>query len=259
MHCCRRFICLLVSAPFLFGASIPAAEPLSASRWLQKGDEAYAQFDNRAALEQFRNALERDPKNYEAAWKLARAYVDVGEGLDDREKRREHYKKAYTAARKAVEIRPEGSKGHLYLSISLGRVALDEGAKEKVRLSKEVKEEADRALELDPNEDIAWHVLALWHRNVATLSWIEKKFADLFLGGVPEEASLESAVICLKRAIGLNPRYVNHYLELGITYELMGKDGQAMDQYRKALQLPIGDSDDKAHKEEARRRIEQLS
>ena len=111
-----------------------------------KGDTAYKQLDNKSALEFYQKALETDPKNYEAAWKSARAYVDVGEQLPDKKERRLHYEKAYDYAGKAVEINPGGSKGHLFLSIAIGRVALDAGSNEKVRLSKEVKIEVDKAM-----------------------------------------------------------------------------------------------------------------
>jgi len=230
----------------------------TAQEWIQKGDEAYAKLDNQAALNAYQKAVELEPNNYEALWKLSRAYVDVGETLKDKDKRREYFKKAEEFARKAIEVNPDGSKGHLTLSIALGRVALDASPKERIRLSKEIKAEVDKALQLDPNDDIAWHVLGRWHRKLATLSWIEKKFANIFLGGVPKEASLEKAVEAFQKAIELNPGHINHHLELAITYEKMGEKEKAIAEYKKVLELPIKDADDPEHKAYAKERLEDL-
>ena len=150
--------------------------------------------------------------------------MDVGEQLPDKKERRLHYEKAYEYAGKAVKINPGGSKGHLFLSIAIGRVALDAGSKERVRLSKEVKIEVDKALAIDPRMHSAWHVLGHWHRTLSSLSWIEKKFANIFLGGVPKEATMENAVEeFFKKAIQLNPTSINRHLELAKTYDKMGE------------------------------------
>jgi tetratricopeptide (TPR) repeat protein len=254
----RHFLWIFLAALLLSYIPAEAREHKSSQALIAAGDAAYARFDNRAALESYQSALQQDPLSYEAAWKLSRAYVDVGENLDDKGERRAHYEKAHEMAEKAVEIEPGGAKGHLWLSIALGRVALDAGGKEKVKLSKEIKMEVDRALAIDPMEDVAWHVLGLWHRNVATLSWIERKFADIFLGGVPKEATLEEAVRCLKRAREINGQHVNHHLELAITYEMIGERDLAAEGYRKVLALPVSDGDDPKHKKEAEARLKGL-
>ena len=254
----RGMTAFIVALYFIFAGSLGVAETVSSLELISHGDAAYKKFDNKAALVLFKKALETDPKNYEASWKLARAYVDVGERLSDTKERRSYYEKGYDCAKKAVAINPNGSKGHLYLSIAIGRVALDAGAKERVKLSKEVKSEVDKALAIDGQDDVAWHVLGRWHRRLSSLSWIEKNFANMFLGGVPKEASMENAVDCFRKAIQLNPAHINHYLELGITYEKMGKKELAVAAYSKVLELPIKDADDEDHKKEAERRLKKM-
>jgi tetratricopeptide (TPR) repeat protein len=222
------------------------------------GDSAYKQFDNTSALAYYSKALEMDSLNYEASWKLSRAYVDVGEGLADQEERKEYYRKADSYARKAVEIDSNGAKGHLYLSVAIGRVALDSGKKEQVRLSKEIKAEVDKALALDPNDDVAWHVLGRWHRKMATLSWIQRTFANTFLGGVPKEASVEKSAECFQKAIEIRPEHINHHLELGITYEELDQKDKAAEQYNLVLELPKKDADDEKYKKEAQELLDDL-
>jgi len=225
---------------------------------LAKGDSLFDIFDNKGALEAYLAALTIDSTNYEANWKASRAYLDVGEVIEDDDERADYYQKGTLCAKRAVRIDSLGSKGHLFLSIALGRIALDAGAKERIRLSKQIKEEVDLAIKLNPKDDIAYHVLGRWNRKLSNLSWIEKGFADIFLGGVPDEASDENAVEAFKKAIDLRPNHINHHLELGITYEMMGLDDEARQQYQKCLELPKSDSDDEKYKKEAEERLEDL-
>jgi len=226
--------------------------------FINKGDDAFSTFNNIKALENYQEAVKLNPDSYEANWKLSRAYVDVGETFEDEDKRADYYKESEKYARVAIEKNAEGSDGHLYLSIALGRVALDAGAKQRIKMSKEIKKEADLAIKYNPDNDIAYHVLGRWNRKIANLSFIEKGFADLFLGGVPEGATNEAAVKNFKKAIELNPTYINHYLELGITYEMMDKDDLAIEAFKKCLDLQPSAAKDDEHKKIAKEHLEDL-
>jgi len=230
----------------------------SEESYIKNGDQAFLKFDNPSALENYAEAVKINPQSYEANWKLSRAYVDVGETFDDEDKRAEYYKESEKYARESIKLNPQGSNGHLYLSIALGRVALDAGAKQRIKMSKEIKKEVDLAIQYDPDNDLAYHVLGRWNRKISNLSFIEKGFADLFLGGVPKGASNEAAVQNFQKAIELNPKYINHYLELGITYEMMDKDDLAIAAFKKCLELEPSSAKDKTHKEIAKEHLDDL-
>jgi len=237
---------------------LPLSAQESEESFIAQGDSDYKSFNNQGALDNYLKVLSINPDNYEANWKASRAFVDLGENLSDENQRAEFYKKAEKHARHAIQVKEEGGNGHLYLSIALGRVALDAGAKERIRMSKEIKSEVDLAIKYDPNSDAAYHVLGRWNRKIANLSWIEKGFANMFLGGVPKDASDEAAVASFKKAIELKPGHINHYLELGITYEMMGEDSMAIEAFQKCLDLPKTDSDDDDHKAVAREYLDDL-
>jgi tetratricopeptide (TPR) repeat protein len=224
---------------------------------LLKGDQFYTNHDNQNAVTAYLEALSQDSMNYEASWKASRAYIDIGETLKD-DARREHFLMGEKYARKAVSLDSLDGYGHVYLSIALGRVALDESAKKRIQMSKEIRKHADLAIQYNPNLDIAYHVLARWHRKISNLSWIEKSFANIFLGGVPKDASNEQAVDNFKKAIELNPNHINHHLELGITYKMMKKKEEALKEFQICLELPVSDSDDPQYKQEARELIEDI-
>jgi len=242
---------LLLLTVHLFGQD-------SLEELITKGDEAYKSFDNQSALEWYQKAIDSDSTSYEAAWKLARAFVDVGENLEGDEMHK-HYMSSQKYAQQAIRQNEEGSNGHLFLSIALGRVALQAGAKERMRLAKSIRVEAEAAIELDNTNDIAYHVLGRWHRRLADLSWIEKGFANVFLGGVPKDATVENSHKNFQKAIDLNPSKISHHLEMGITYLAMDDKKKATEEFNKVLELPQSDSDDTKHKESAKKFLEDLN
>lgn len=246
----KRIVCLLfIILPLGFILSQDIDD-------MQKGDEAFTAFDNSAALKYFQAAVNEDSANCEALWKLARAFVDVGE-VSEEKVMESNYLKAEKYARRAVAVCPGSSDAHLELAVSVGRVALMSGPKKKVNLSKLVKEEAEKALELDPNNDIAHHVLARWHREVTHLSGFSKTFAKILYGGLPPSSD-EKALEHFKKAIELNPDYINHHLELGITYQMMDNWQAAKEEYEKIASLPKKDSQDPDHQKEAEKRLKEV-
>jgi tetratricopeptide (TPR) repeat protein len=250
-----RYLFFLAALSILLLGNLSAQE--DAAFYLSQGDSLFKTFDNEGALESYAKAYQIDSTSYEVSWKLSRQYVDVGENLED-DPRAEYYEKGKFYAEKAVALDTNGAKGHLRLSIAVGRVALDAGAKERVRLSKVVRKEVDLAIKFDPNDDIAYHVLGRWNRKLANLSWIERGFANMFLGGVPEDASEENAVTNFKKAIELKPGYINHYLELGMTYEMMDMEEEARAEYQKCLDLPKSSANDDKHKATAKEKMDDL-
>lgn len=225
---------------------------------IEKANQAYTDLDNEKALHHFSEAYALAPENYEVLWKLSRAYVDVGDTYEEIAKRKNYFSKGLDLSREAEQVNPNGSKAFLYQGVSIGRIALDTSAKERIRLSKVVKAKFDKAIKLDPQDDYAWHGLGRWHRKIATLNWLEKSFAKLFFGGVPKEASVEEAVNCFTKAAEINPGHINHHLELAISYEKSGNKDLAIASYKKVLALPKKDADDDRYKQTAKERLKKL-
>src|SRR2546426_175303 len=103
-------------------ASAQAAE--TAATTIAAGDEALAKFDLAGALTAYRDAHRLAPDNYEAAWKLARALCDQATLAKDRAEQKRLCVEAESPARAAVRLNPSDSKGHAYLSIAVGKLAL---------------------------------------------------------------------------------------------------------------------------------------
>ncbi len=218
-------------------ARLPPARAASAADDIATGDAAYARGELPAAREDYASAVRADPSSFGALWRLARAESELGEDAKGEEQRR-LVSSAVEHARAAVKLAPDSALGHVWLAATLGRQALKEGPKTRLALSREIKSEVDRGIALDPGMGRAYHVRALWNRKLASLNAFERMAANTVLGGVPKGASMENCVNDLKKAIELEPGYVNHHLELGRTCMDLKRWAEARRELERASALP---------------------
>jgi len=251
----RLCVFSLVSALAVFGLAAGTVPAQSADELLKQGDESYSQKDDAKALEAYLAAVKAEPGRYEALWKASRSLVDNGDlidtkakGWEDRQKKL--YQDAAEHARKAVAANPNDTWGHHHLSAALGKYALTLGKKDQVRMSKEIKAEIDKAIELDGTNDLAYHALGRWHRKMAEIGGASRFFGGILFGGIPKGSFADSETY-LKKAVELRPDYVNHHLELGRTYAALERYKDAVEEFQKCLDLPAATSKDPGYMKEA--------
>ncbi len=249
----------------VIGLSLVTGFALSqtAEEFIKKGDEYYSQWQDKQALDEYQKALEVEPKNYEALWKAARGCVDVadlmtGTGKEVEKQKFELYAKAERLARQAISVNPNDTWGHFFLSAALGKKVLMLGKKEQIDASKQVRAAVDKAIELDPGNDLAYHALGRWHRRMAEIGGAKRALGSLIYGSIPR-GSFEESEKWLKKAVELKPDYINHHLELGRTYVAMKKYDLATQEFNKCLELPEASAKDKQLKEEARAELANLA
>ena len=224
--------------------------------FLEKGDEYYQKFDNVKALEEYEKAYELAPEKFEVLMRLTRACNDVGEDIDSKESK-PYFENAVKYAELMLEKFPEKVDTYYYLSVSYGNLALFKGGKTKVKLSQKVKQNAEKAIELDPQHPEPYVVLGIYYREIANLNRFLKAFAEVFFGGLPKATNEDSEQSLLK-AIELKPTYINAHFQLAQTYEKMKEKDKAIANYEKILELPQADHQDNAIKAKVEKRLKEL-
>lgn len=230
----RSAVVLASCAAMLLLASTARARSVEES--LAEGDRQYAQAHLAEARASYLAAVQLAPGHFGALCRTARAESELAEVQKGDEQRRTR-SAAVEHARAAVKAAPDSAAGHVWLAVALGRQALGEGAKTKLALSREIKSEVDRALQMDETLGRAWHVLAVWNVKLSSLNAIERMAANAVLGGVPKGASFASAETAFQRAIQLEPAYVNHHLEYGRMLRDLHRNADAKRELEKAVSL----------------------
>lgn len=206
---------------------------------------------NRDALTAILNAEKLAPSDAEILRRVAKQYAEIsldGEGLPAK---RSLAEKGVSYARRAVSADSKNALAQLSLAICLGRAATFSDAKTKIAYSKLIKEHADIALALDPNNDLTYFVLGSWSYEIANLGVFLRAAARVVYGALPT-ASNEDAVRYLEKAVALNGRRVASRVALGKAYGALGNRERARQNLTAALNLPNGDKGDETLKKDAR-------
>src|SRR4051812_932058 len=257
-YCCIRLVLGFTAA---IAGRLPGQQALDHVRL---GVVATDARDLPMALRHFEAALEQDSMYYEANWRAALTLGLMGDPFPMSKKSAERdslYARAERRARRAVAANPAGAEGHFALAASLGRAALMVGPEEKVRRAILIRNEALRALAIDPRHDGANHVLGRWNAEIMRLPGLTRFFAKHFLGAqVFDQASWPKAISYMERAVELAPGRIFHHLVLADIYLDTGRIRDAREQLRLVDSLPVREALDTNYRQQAatlRRRLKE--
>ncbi|MAT39977.1 MAG: hypothetical protein CL946_10280 [Ectothiorhodospiraceae bacterium] len=184
-----------------------------------------------------KSALKTFPNDAGLLWRYCSLMLNWGDGVRDDKREEEMYKRSVEYGEAAIKADPKDANAHSLLAAAYGSYAMFVGGKEKVKLANKIKDQLDISLKLDPKNEVAHTVYGTWHREVADVGWIERQLANMFLGGLPD-GSFEKSVYHFKEAIKVNPDFLRHHFQLGLTYLAMEKEDLAVKAWKKALSCP---------------------
>jgi len=239
-----------LSAGMLLAASIAGAQTAAEHNAL--GDKEYVAMNAPAALQHYEEAIKLDPKNYEALWKASRSEVDLGSYEHNGEKRGLYFSHAETHGRLAVEANPGDAEGHFNLARALGKNALSQGPKARIKYAKEVRDQALECLKIDPKQAGCLHVMGMWNAEVMRLSGFTRMMAKNFLGGqIFGSASWPEAKRYMEASVANEPDRIIHHLDLGGVYRDTDDRAKARAEFEAVMKLPNRDFNDHHYKAEA--------
>jgi tetratricopeptide (TPR) repeat protein len=239
----RKILTALLSGLLL--VSLPPADSSEATKVsenpaLDAADQAFRSLHYNEADSLYNILLQCGKESANLYWKLARLNISIAESIDPDEsaKKMPLYAKAVEYARKSVELDPDNASAHTWLAASLALKADKIGSKEKVKRAEEIKKELDRALELNPHDDVAWSMLGSYNYQVSKIGWLSRMVGNAFIGGMPQ-GNRDEAEKDFKKAISLNPRVIRHYHELAILYIDEGRKQEALNILKIAETKPV--------------------
>jgi len=234
----------------LLVASIAGAQ--TAAGHIALGDKEYVAMNASAALQHYEEAIKLDPKNYEALWKASRSAVDLGSYERDDDKRAAYFKTAELDARRAVEANPGDAEGHFNLARSLGKNALTQGPRSRIKYAKDVRSEALECLKINPKQAGCLHVMGMWNAEVMRLNGFTRMLAKNFLGGkIFDSANWAEARRYMEESVAAEPGRIVHHVDLAGVYRDMGDKARARAEWQAAMKLPNSDYNDRHYKAEA--------
>ncbi len=195
------------------------------------------------ALKGYLEADKLSPNTAEIQCRLAKMYCDSMDGKD-KAGQKEMAAKALECALNAVKADPNSPKAHVCVAVCYAKNFPFIDSQTKVNYSRQIKLEAEKAIEVDPKFDLAYHMLGRWNYEVSNMNFLVKGMIRLAYGGLPK-ASKEAAIDNFKKAVELMPSRVINHLQLARMYHLTDQEKLVPDELKKCTTLTPIDMDDK--------------
>jgi tetratricopeptide (TPR) repeat protein len=214
---------VLTQAPALV---LQAAPPPSAAA--SDPDALYA---TRADLASARSAaaiwagrLEKNPRDFESAWKLARARYWLGGHAPETE-RKALLEAGIAAGRAAAALEPKRPEGHFWAAANMGALAESFGLRQGLKYRGDIRRELETVLSIDPGfqQGSADRALGRWYYKVPGL-----------FGGSNEKSEAH-----LRKSLTHNPDSTASHYFLAETLADEGKKEDARAELQRVLDAPL--------------------
>ena len=228
--------------------------------YLDKGDDYYKKFNLINAANNYESAYKQNPYNYFVLERVTKIFNDLGEDyyeINNKDNAERSFNKAVKYAEIFYSKFPDSAKVYTLIAMSYGNLALYKGGNEKIKLANKIRENAEKSIKLNPNDYLPYIVLGIYNREIASLSWFERTFANTFFGKVPE-GSLKSAEELMIKALKINPGIVTAMYQLSLVYQEMENEKKEIEWLKKIINAPISDFRDKYAKRKAKERLNEL-
>ena len=237
--------------------TVATAESTTLRSLIAKGDIHDKRFEPDSALDYYLKAEKEAPKDASLLVKIARQYIYIMDKTSKKASKKEIAQTALAYSKRAVAEAPTDCHSHLSLAICYGKLTPLVGTRERLAISSKLKSAAENAIQCDPSNDYAWHLLGRWHQALAGVGGVTRSIAKLVYGTIPE-SSYGKAAECFRKASSLNQNRLIHQIELGRTYAAMGRTTDARTLIKRGLAMPNTEHDDPATKRRGRESLKEL-
>jgi tetratricopeptide (TPR) repeat protein len=251
-----------ITVLFVFFAFLSCSFPQSVEELIKQGDGFNKEFKHGESLDSYLKADELSPANWEILWRISRAYVDIGNTMPEttdgeKEAKVAMYEKSFLYADSAVQIAEDRSVVYVRRAIVNGRIALFEGVFSAIGTVDDVKEDCERAIELNNGgnyvQALAHYVLGRAHAKVCEKPYLLRLPLGLGWG------DMEVAIRELQTAIKLKPNYRMFYLELAKAYMEEGEYELAKENLLLVEKAPFVLEDDDLYLKEAKELLKEVN
>ena len=187
--------------------------------------------------------LSADPRDFDSAWKVARAMYWIG-GHDAQAARRPALERGVAAGRQAATLQPSRPEGHFWMAANMGALAESFGLRQGLRYRGPIRDALETVLRIDPafQQGSADRALGRWHFRVPGLFGGSKKKSEEHL----------------RRSLTYDPDSSASHFFLAETLFELGRDSEARAELNAVVAGPVHpdwEPEDLEFKEKARERL----
>jgi Tfp pilus assembly protein PilF len=204
----------------------PAANTASAAEDIASADQLYSQREDlmqlRRGIVSLRQALTKDPGNYDAAWKLSKYNYYLAMHTDNSKERDDAFQAGIDAGKTAVQLQNEKPDGHFWLGANYGGAA-EHSAIQGLATVNDIRNEMQTVLRLNEGyqDGSVYMVLGLVNLNAPDI-----------VGGDPKKAVEE-----MEKGLRFGEPNAFLHLHLAEAYKKVGRNDDARKELKKILSM----------------------
>jgi tetratricopeptide (TPR) repeat protein len=204
----------------------PAVDSASAAEDINSADQLYSHRDDllqlRRAIVSLRQALTKDPGNYDGAWKLSKFNYYLATHTDDSKERDDAFRAGIDAGKTAVQLQNGKPDGHFWLGANYGGAA-EHSTIQGLATVNDIQNEMQTVLRLDEGyqNGSAYMVLGLVHLNAPSI-----------VGGDPKKAVEE-----MEKGLRFGEPNAFLHLHLAEAYRKVGRNDDARKEIKTILSM----------------------
>lgn len=192
--------------------------------------------------------LSADPKDFDAAYKLAQARYWLGTNGLPEPQRKGALEAGIEAARAAIAANSGRPEGHFWLAANMGALAESFGLRQGIKYRGPIKDALLTTLKIDPAflDGSADRALGRWYFKVPGLFGGSNKLSETHL----------------RKSLTYNPNSIISHIFLAETLADMGRKDEARSEAQAAIDAPIDPTwapEDRRFKEQAKKLISTLA
>jgi tetratricopeptide (TPR) repeat protein len=207
-------------------AALSPTDHVSAAADITSADQLYSQREDlmqlRRGIVSLRQALIKDPGNYDAAWKLSKFNYYLATHTEDSTERDNAFRDGISSGKTAIQLQNEKPDGHFWLGANYGGAA-EESAIQGLATVNDIRSEMQTVLRLDEGyqNGSAYMVLGLVYLNAPSI-----------VGGDPKKAVEE-----MEKGLRFGEPNAFLHLHLAEAYQKVGRVDDARKELNKILSM----------------------
>lgn len=250
----KCFVFLLLFVVFLAGNA-------------RAGDGGFTNSLNAAGVAEERGDIARATAIYDAARPmqtndaanlcvLAHRYCDLTFLTQSIAAQKDLVVRALDCAERAVAVAPDNATAHASVAVCYAKSCALAGTdiKSQLSYSRLFKQEAEKAIALDPKQDVAYYLLGRWSYGIANVGFFSRTYVRVIYGGLPK-ATVKDAVAYFQKACALAPNRIIYHAGLAMAYEALGEKKLELAQLQTCCALKPSSPEDVSAQHEADRQL----
>jgi hypothetical protein len=243
-----RRSCLALCLLFL-AAGAAGAEVYSFADALTRAANAERHLDLQTAVNVYGIAESAESANSTNLCLLARRICDLACLANSLPAQKYLVDRALACSLQAVKAASNNAAAHACVAVCYAKECAFASLRDELIDSRLFKLEAEKAIALDPKQDIAYYLVGRWNYGVANVGFLSRAYVKVIYGRLPA-ASNEDAIANFQKAIELAPGRLIYHAGLAAVYETTGQKQLELAELKKCHDLkPAGREDEEAKRD----------